>query len=258
MPMSLPEIQNALRLLRLSGIRETLESRSVQATQGGLSFMDAFSMLLQDELDRRRSTLMERRLQVSGLKEKKNLSEFDWGFNPKVPKAQILELMSLNFVRNHEDALLVGAPGTGKSHIAKVLALAAIAAELRVIYREAHVLFEDIFQAQNLGTKKKLMKALADTDLLVIDDLGLTKMDPVNGEEILEIVMSRYEKKSTLITSNRIISDWGKMLGDATLSSAVLDRLMHHCNLVKFEGRSYRLREAGQKMAADAAEARTA
>lgn len=258
MPMSLPEIDQALRVLRLSGIRSTLEARAVQASHGELSFMDAFAMLLQDELDRRKTRLLERRFLLSGLKERKSMSEFDWSFNPKIPKSNVLELMALNFARDHEDALLIGAPGTGKSHVAKAVALAAIGAEFRVIYREAHILFEDLLQAENLGNKKKFMKSLADADLLIIDDLGLTQLAPGNAEDVLEIVMSRYEKKSTLVTSNRIVSDWHKMLGDATLSSAVLDRLMHHCNLLKFEGRSYRLREAGQKMAADATEAKTA
>lgn len=247
------EIEQALKVLRLGGIRSTLEARAVQASAGQLSFIDAFAMLLQDELDRRKSRLLERRFIMSGLKERKTLSEFDWSFNPKLPKKAVMELMSLSFVTHHEDALLIGAPGTGKSHIGKAIALAAIGSEHRVIYREAHVLFEDILQASNLGTKKKFMKSLADTDLLIIDDLGLTQLAPQNGEDILDIIMSRYEKKSTLITSNRIISDWDKMLCDATLSSAVLDRLMHHCNFLKFEGRSYRLREAGQKLAAGAA-----
>lgn len=258
MPMSMNEIEHALRILRLPGIRSTLEARAMQATQGELSFLDAFAFLLQDELDRRRSKLMERRLQLSGLKERKTLAEFDWSFNPRVPKSQCLELLNLNFIRDHQDALLIGAPGTGKSHVAKSVALAAIVSEMKVVYREAHLLFEDILQATNLGTRKKFMKTLTDADLLVIDDLGLTSIAPEQAEEILEIVMSRYEKKSTLITSNRIIADWGKMLADATLSSAVLDRLMHHCNLLKFEGRSYRLREAIQKMAADAETEKTA
>lgn len=258
MPMSLPEIETALKVLRLSAMRSTLEARALQTAQGELSFIDAFGMLLQDELDQRKTRLLGRRLQLSGLKEKKSMSEFDWGFNPKIPKGQVLELLTANFVRGREDALLIGAPGTGKSHVAKAIALTAIGADLRVIYREAHILFEDLLQAENMGNKKRFMKNLADADLLIIDDLGLTQLSASNAEQVLEIVMSRYEKKSTLVTSNRIISDWHKMFGDATLASAVLDRLMHHCNLLKFEGRSYRLREAGQKMAPDPAEAKSA
>lgn len=248
MPMSRVEVEQALRRLRLSGMNETLDARAHQANQGETAFMDAFALLLQDEIDRRRSKLIERRYVLSGLPERKHMTGFDWQFNPKLPRGQILELMSMSFVRAKEAALLIGHPGTGKSHIAKAVGLAAIVQGMRVYYREAHVLFEELFAAENLQQKKKLMKTISESDLLIIDDLGLRRLKPEDGEDILEIVMNRYEKKSTLITSNRIIADWSKMLGDATLSSAVLDRLLHHCQNLRFEGKSYRLGEAAARI----------
>lgn len=248
MPMTMVEIEQTLKKLRLSGIAATLEARAMQASQGEMTFMDAFSALLQDEMDRRRTNLLQRRYVLSGLKERKTMTGFDWNFNPKLPRGQILELMTAKFIAEKESAVLIGSPGTGKSHVAKAVALAAITQEMRVYYREAHALFEDLLEAETMGQKKKLMKTISEADLLIIDDLGLTKLKPKNGEDILEIVMDRYEKKSILITSNRIVSDWDKMLCDATLASAVLDRLMHHCQLLKFEGKSYRLKEAASRL----------
>jgi len=251
MPMSLTEIERSLKTLRLPGIRATLETRSLQASQGDLSFLDAFSLLLQDEMDRRKSRLMERRFKQSGLADRKTLTDFDWGFNPKIPKKACFELMTCKFIQNGEDAVLIGAPGTGKSHIAKSVAHAATVSGYRVLYREAHRLFPEIFEATQLGMRQKKSKLFSEADLVVIDDLFLRKKMPEDAaDDLQEIIMNRYaQRKSTLITSNRIIEDWGKCLGDNAVASAILDRLLHHGNLLKFEGKSYRLKEASLKLA---------
>ena len=250
MPMSLPEIERSLKTLRLPGIRATLETRSLQASQGDLSFLDAFSLLLQDEMDRRKSRLMERRFKQSGLSDRKTLTDFDWGFNPKIPKKACFELMTLKFIQGGEDAVLIGAPGTGKSHMAKTIAHAATVSGYRVLYREAHLLFPELFEATQLGIRQKKSKLFSEADLVVIDDLFLRKKLPEDAaDDLQEIIMNRYTaRKSTLITSNRIIEDWGKCLGDNAVASAILDRLLHHGNLLKFEGKSYRLKEAAFRL----------
>lgn len=250
MPMSMPEIERSLKALRLSGIKDTLETRILQAQQGELSFLDAFSMLLQDEMDRRQSRLIERRLQQSGLTEKTTLVGFDWAFNPQIPKRACFDLVTCKFVLDGEDALIIGAPGTGKSHIAKATAHAAIQAGHRVVYREAHVLFTELFEAAQLKLKNKRLEPLLSADLLVIDDLFLRTKLPVDAaDDLLEIILSRYSRrKSTLITSNRIADDWGKCLGDNAISSAIQDRLHHRGHLLKFVGKSYRLKEAGKRL----------
>ena len=194
--------------------------------------------------------LFRSRFKASGLNELKTLTEFDWGFNPKIPKKEIYELVTAKFIQNGEHALLIGAPGTGKSHIAKTIAHAAIQSLQKTVYREAHVLFEDIFEAEQTNRKKQVGKIFSEPDLLVIDDLFLRKKMPEDAADyLLDIIIDRYSKrKSTVITSNRPIEDWGPLLKDNASSSAILDRLLHHGHLLKFEGKSYRLKEAAKRL----------
>jgi DNA replication protein DnaC len=247
--MSITELERSLRALRLSGMTATLQSRALQVAQQQMDFIEAFSALVQDELDRRRSRLIERRFALSGLAARKDLKDFDWHYNPKNPKREILELATLKFIDEREDALFIGSPGVGKSYIAKALALLAVQRGYTVFYREAHVLIEDINQARELGELRKHRATIKSADLVVIDDLFLRKLPPNAGDELADVIMSRYEKSSTVITSNREIEDWGKLLGDVVIVTPLLDRLMHHGHLLKFVGKSWRLKESAERLA---------
>jgi len=251
MAMTTIEIEKNMRALRLHGMCATLQARALQTQQGESSFMESIGALVQDELDYRFSQLIDRRFNASGLKEKKLMNGFDWSFNPRLPKKEILELISTTFVQNGEDALLIGHPGTGKSHVAKTVVHAATQAGYPVVYREAHNFFADIFEATQTGKTKKILKLFTETDLLVIDDLFLRKRVPDNAaDDLLDIILARYSKrKSTMITSNRPVEDWGKLLGDNAAASAIPDRLLHRGHLLKFEGKSYRLKEASKRLA---------
>ena len=250
MNMALSEVEKHLKAFRLHGMLSTLQTRIIQANQGD-SFAEVFALLVQDELDSRKSRLIESRFKASGLKERPTLTEFDWGFNPKLPKKEIYELVSGKFIRDGQDALLIGSPGTGKSHVAKTVAHGAVEAGYKVMYREAHTFFEDLFEASQLKRTKKVNKLFSEADLLVIDDLFLRKNLPEQAaDDLLDIILNRYSsRKSTLITSNRPLEHWGNLLRDNAASSAILDRLLHRGHLLQFEGRSYRLKEASIRLA---------
>jgi DNA replication protein DnaC len=250
MSTTLPDIERALRLLRLSGVRDTLETRVLQAQGTQQPFLETFALILQDELDRRQSRLIERRYQQSGLEEKLTLTEFDWSFNPKLPRQACFQLHTLKFVAEGKNALIIGKPGTGKSHVAKAVAYQAILQGHKVQYLET----DDFFNRYALSApelRQARLRAILECDLLVLDDLFLSRTIPDDAGALLQtLIHQRYKlHRSVVVTSNRVVQDWGSYLGDNTMSSTILDRLMHHCHLLEFDGRSYRLKEAAETLA---------
>jgi len=252
MAMKMIEMERALKQLRLSGIRATLETRVLEAKSSKLDFMEVFSSLLQDELDRRASSTGERRYKLSGLPEKKSYDEFDWGFNPKIPKKSCFELLTIKFITDGFCPILIGPPGTGKSHIAKSIAYKAIRDGYVVIYGEDEELLSKISVTTELA-RKKIMKQIIESDLVVFDDLFLHRKLSGELSQILQVILhKRYKtRRSTLITSNRIVKDWDKFLGDNAMASSLYDRLLHRGIPLEFEGKSYRLKEAALRLARD-------
>ena len=248
--MNMIEIERALRELRLSGIADTLSTRVMQAQAAQQPFLETLGAMLQDELDRRQSRLTERRFKRCGLDERPTLVDFDWRFNPKLPRSACFELHALKFVTEGANALIIGKPGTGKSHVAKAVAYQGTLQGYDVRYVEADTEFAR-YGLASTQEQAQLLKGWIDPDLLVLDDLFLARrMADVSAELLQSIVHQRYKlRRSIVITSNRIVDDWGKYLADATMATTILDRLLHRCAMLEFDGKSYRMTEAATRIA---------
>jgi DNA replication protein DnaC len=239
--MNLIELDRALRQLRLGGMAAVLETRLRQAQADSMPPIDLISCLVSDELVRRSERLLERRRKQAAFRDpQKTLDNFDWTFNPKMNRSLVFDLATGAFIARHEDGLFLGPPGSGKSHLAQAIGQAVIQQGYRVLYRETHTLLDELAEATIDGSRKEHMDLLVTVPLLIIDDLGMRKLPLTAAEDLLEIVMRRYERVSTLLTSNRPVDDWGKLLGDAAAVSAMLDRLLHHGHLLKCGPRSWR------------------
>jgi len=246
--MNLIEVGRALRKLGLSGMAEHLEIRVLEAQTSRLAPLDFFSTLVADEMQRRSDRLIERRMKQARFRDPdKSLDNFDFDFNKKMDRALVFELATGRFLSKAEDALFLGPPGTGKSHLVQAVGRAVILQGWEVAYREAHILLEELADATLDGTRKDYLKRMQKVPLLIIDDLGLRQLPKTAAEDLLELVMRRYERTSTVFTSNRSVDEWGKLLGDTTATSALLDRLLHHAHPVQCGPRSYRMLRKGRE-----------
>ena len=241
--MKMTELDPALRKLRLSGMADHLELRLVEAQKSHWPPIDLVSALVQDELQRRQDRLLARRIAQARFRDTgKTLDGFDFAFNPKIDRALVFELATGRFLARGEDALFLGPPGSGKSHLAQAIGFAAIQQGHKVAYREVHALLEELADATLDGTRKEYLVEMASVPLLILDDLGMRKLPTTAAEDLLELIMRRYERTSTLLTSNRPVEDWGRLLGDTAAVTAMLDRLLHHGHVLKCGPKSWRAR----------------
>jgi DNA replication protein DnaC len=243
--LNLIELQRSLRQLRLGGMAAVLETRLHQAQAEPMAPIDLLACLVSDELTRRADRLLERRRKEAGFRDaNRTLDNFDFGFNPKMNRSLVFDLATGGFISRREDALFLGPGGSGKSHLAQAIGQAAIQQGYRVIYRETHILLEELAESVIDGTRKEYIERITTVPLLIIDDFGMRKLPQTAAEDLLEIVMRRYERASTLLTSNRPVEDWGKLLADVAAVSAMLDRLLHHGHVLKCGPRSWRTKTA--------------
>lgn len=236
-----------LREFKLSGIIRTLEVRLTEAVSQGLGHRDFLDLLLEDETNQRAENKRRRLYGGAHLPFEKGLEDFDFTFQPSVKKAEMLELSTGNFIGKRENIVLIGQPGTGKTHLSVSLGLKALGYGYTVLFTTVAEMITTLEQSRaDLSYRKKIQTYLK-PDLLILDELGYKSMADSTVEDFFEIVSGRYEKGSMIITSNRTFQEWGKIFIDKTLTGAIIDRLVHHCHVFMIKGESYRVQHRNQK-----------
>jgi len=236
-------LQNTLKTLRLSGVLETLDVRLQEAAGNSLNHAEFLELILQDEMLVRKQRQIKRGIKAAGFRDLKTIEDFDFEFNTSIKKNRIFDMATCRFVKDGVDVLFLGPPGVGKSHLCQAIGYQAIKSGMAVRYRSIFDVARDFLQDQIFDDQNKIMNKYLKPDLLIIDDMGIKHLPKRSGEYLLEIIMRRYENKSTIMTSNRPLDDWGKLIGDVPSATAILDRFLHHAEIITITGRSYRLKD---------------
>ena len=238
------QIETTLRQLRLSGLAQALPIRLQEASAARLGHAEFLDLILQDELNVRHQRRLAKRTKAADFRALKSLEDFDWQFNPSISRKQIFELAAGQYLAQSKDILFIGPPGVGKTHLAQALGYEAIKQGKEVLYRSIFDLVRDFLKDEAFNQQDKMLRRYLKPDLVIIDDMGLKALPKSSGEYLLEVIMRRYENRSTIMTSNRPLEDWGKLLCDVPTAGAILDRFLHHAITIAVNGRSYRVKDS--------------
>ena len=233
---------NYCKQLRLSGLINSLDIRLQEANGNALTHEEFLELILQDEVLLRKERRIQRRLKQASFPALKTIEDFNFDFNREINRRQIYDFTTCQFIDRAEDILFIGPPGVGKTHLATAIGYQAIKQNYLVRYTSIFDLVRDFMQ-EEATNNHRLINAYLKADLLIIDDMGLKQLPNRAGEYIFEIIMRRYTNRSTIMTSNRPIEEWGKLINDVPTASAILDRFLHHTEVITIYGKSYRMND---------------
>lgn len=233
-------IAQKLKEFRLSGMAATLALRNKQAQEENLSYLEFLGLLCEDEANVREDNKRKRLYKQAKLPYAKGIEDFEFAFQPSVRKAEMLDLATCGFVEKHANIFFIGQPGTGKTHLSVALALEALRFGKTVLFTTVWDMITLLQQSRADYSYQKRVQWYTKPDLLILDELGYRSLDKTTGEDFFEIVSRRYERGSIIITTNRAIPEWDSVFIDKTLTTAILDRLIHHCSVIEMKGESYR------------------
>lgn len=241
--VSLLSIQKRLTVLKLAGMKKTLDIRLEQAGGDAVSYTEFLSLLLEDEINNRQDNKRKGLFKAAHFPFEKGIEDFDFTFQPSIKKKEILELATGNFLTTKTNILFIGQPGTGKTHLSVSLGLRALSLGKTVLFTTLWDMLDILHQSRADYSFAKKTQLYLKPDLLILDELGYKPLSPQTVQDLFEVIARRYEKKATIITSNRNVSEWDKIFLDKTLTTALLDRLLHHCQVIEIKGESYRMRQ---------------
>lgn len=246
--LAMERIRDNLEILKMKNTLDVLDNYLEMAVKDKTNIVDVLDHLLCEEAKSRRSRAYEKAIQMSGFPIKKGLDAFDFSFQPSLDKRQIEELATMRFLETAENIVFLGPPGVGKTHLATALGMVAAGHRFTTYYINCHQLIEQLKKAHFENRLPDKLKALSRFKLLIIDEIGYLPMDIQGANLFFQLIARRYEKSSTIFTSNRPFSQWNEIFSDVTIASAILDRVLHHCTVINIKGESYRLKERKELM----------